>query len=444
PGLYLKEQPAPATQPATNPTTPSSAPPVASSNQPTLASDNPPPPSQKPASEIRIDKLLMSGIDFRFEDRTSAPPLIVPLNGLELEARDLSNLAPYEDRPIRINVLLNAGKVPIEGGKPQELFSEIAANGNIALYPKPSGWAKTTVSGFDLLGLYGPAKANKVTIGGGVFDCTVDLRFQDTGDLDTRSKFMFTDLKLSEPPDGPIRSFLKLPSPVDTVITVLQDQDGTITAPLDIDVKGGSVSTSQIACQAVGAFGKIVTTAIASAPLKVAGGVGSVLGLGNNKEKQHGPQVAAELTFPPGVAEISADSKDIASVIDQLRRNSKLKVIVKNQLSQADVERAAQRANPTPDEAAALAEQLRQRKQTLLDTRQSLAPQAQAMLTANSGSAASATVTRLRAIDRDIAANENALDSVYDLLRPGADRQADRRTRAASIAIGDARMQAVR
>ena len=49
---------------------------------------------------------------------------------------------------------------------------------------------------------------------------------------------------------------------------------------------------------------------------------------------------------------------------------------MKQELSQADVERAAQRANPTPAEAAALAVQLRERKESLLALRRTLAPEA--------------------------------------------------------------------
>ena len=36
------------------------------------------------------------------------------------------------------------------------------------------------------------------------------------------------------------------------------------------------------------------------------------------------------------------------------------------------------------------------------------------------------------------------MDRVYDLLRPGADRQADRRTRAAALDIGRQRLDVVR
>ena len=46
-------------------------------------------------------------------------------------------------------------------------------------------------------------------------------------------------------------------------------------------------------------------------------------------------------------------------------------------------------------------------------------------------------------MDRELAATEDAMDRVYDLLRPGADRQADRRTRAACLEVAQDRLKAV-
>ena len=45
---------------------------------------------------------------------------------------------------------------------------------------------------------------------------------------------------------------------------------------------------------------------------------------------------------------------------------------------------------------------------------------------------------------RDLAATEDALDRVYDMLRPGADRQAARRGRKAALAIAQARLNSIR
>jgi hypothetical protein len=51
---------------------------------------------------------------------------------------------------------------------------------------------------------------------------------------------------------------------------------------------------------------------------------------------------------------------------------------------------------------------------------------------------------RVRALDRELAGTEDALDRVYDLLRPGAERQASRRTRAAAIDVGRQRLEQTR
>ena len=50
----------------------------------------------------------------------------------------------------------------------------------------------------------------------------------------------------------------------------------------------------------------------------------------------------------------------------------------------------------------------------------------------------------LRTLDLRIAQTENAMDQLYDMLRPGADRQANRRTRAAAMEVGKRRLAAVK
>jgi hypothetical protein len=72
----------------------------------------------------------------------------VPLNSLEAEVRDLSNMALYEARPIRFHVLAGAGKVALgeDPTQEREVFSELAANGQVSLYPAPRGWARSSMS----------------------------------------------------------------------------------------------------------------------------------------------------------------------------------------------------------------------------------------------------------------------------------------------------------
>src|SRR6185369_3589695 len=83
------------------------------------------------------------------------------------------------------------------------------------------------------------------------------------------------------------------------------------------------------------------------------------------------------------------------------------------------------------------------RKQRLMESRNALAADARARLASGGGAAAEQSLTQLRDADRELAAAEDALDRVYELLRPGADRQADRRTRAAALEIAQARLDSV-
>jgi hypothetical protein len=430
-GLVIKT-PAPTTAPTTGP----------SERGVVVVAEAPPAPAQKPASEIRIDKLVVSGIDFLVEDHTAEPGLIVPLNTLEFEARDLSNLVMFENRPVRFNIIAGTGKVPLAGGRQSTLFSEFAANGQLALHPQPTGYVHSALSGFELVALTGYAKQNKVELGGGVLDNTLDLRLPGDGSIDARTRTSFTDLKISEPPEGPIRKNLKLPAPLETVILVLQDQNGTITAPLHVPIKQGEIGTGVVAASAVGAFGQIVTTAIASSPLKVTGTVTSMLGM---KKEPGGAQPATGVDFASGADESMQLTGNLEPLLAQLRRNARMQVTLHHELGRDDVARCARLANPSPGEAAVLAARLRERKLLLQSLRRDAVARAGAVLASSIEPDTIAHAVRpLRVIDRELANTEESLDGLYDLLRPGAERQADRRTRAACIALGEARLDAVR
>jgi hypothetical protein len=134
----------------------------------------------------------------------------------------------------------------------------------------------------------------------------------------------------------------------------------------------------------------------------------------------------------------------VAVLVERLRREGKMELTLRHELGAADVARASVLANPSPDECLALAEQIRARKQRLLESRAQLASAARARLASGGGAEAEPSVAKLRDVARQLSAAEDALDRVYELLRPGADRQADRRTRAAALEIAQARLDAVR
>jgi hypothetical protein len=411
---------------------------------------------KKPTSEIRVDQLLISGIDFDAEDQTMTPPLIIPLNSLDVEVRDFTTMAPYQDRPVRFNALVNAGKVPIpskaEGtgatnsaGEKRELFAQASANGQLSLYPVPHGWVKTSVSGLELAALKGAAHEAGVNLTGGVFDSTADARLPGDGKIHTSSRFVFTDLSLSEPPQGPIYRLLHLPAPLDVVIGALQDQEGSITVPIDVPVpvQVNKVSTGDLIGPAIGAFGSIVVTAIASAPLKAVGGVGDLFGLGGNKK--HAPEPPIPLPFEPGYTALSpADQAQIAALCVRMKKDKSLNLVVRHDLGGGDITVANERANPSAQDARYLADQLRQQQLNVLQERSALAGTARAELAWGSPQTASATIAQLRTLDQQVAQNDDALDRLYGMLRPGADRQAARRTRGACLEYGRERLDAVK
>jgi hypothetical protein len=427
------------------------------------------PDSSRP--EIRIDRLAVSGIDFRFEDRVLTPPVTVPIVALDADIRGLSSLALEADRPIRFNVSVGAGKVslpkPTHGGvltgavgdaekvlrgegaqitpesEDREVFSQCTARGSMSLYPRPRGRIIASISGLELTAVRGVAQAAGASIGGGVFDGRVELKSRDDGRVDVRSKLVLTDLRYSEPAEGPVARFINLPVPLDVAIKAVEAPDGSITVPLELTLDEQGLTTGKVVGAAAGAAGQILATAVASAPVKIVTGFASLVAdtKGNPHWVDDEPIV---LTYAPGVAMLDAASQEkLAEVLRRARDQKKMQVSIEHELGSADAEIASQRANPPTEVATALAEDLRARRAALVTRREGL------LVSANAASMrlsqpGGPTAAELRTVDEQLADVEDALDELYDLLRPGADRLAARRTRSALLELADARLGFVR
>ena len=332
----------------------------------------------------------------------------------------------------------------------RELFSQIAAAGIISLYPAPHGWAKASVSGLELVALKGIAGEYGVTLDDGTFDVTEDVRLPGDGSMLTRTRPVFTDLSVAEPPNGPIFRFLHLPAPLDAVLVAVRDQDGSVAVPFDVPVKNGHINGSDVTAAAIQALSAILGRAVVAAGAKAASAVGGAvtdvvgaivpLGLGG---KPH-PNQPVAVPFAAGDASLEASQLgDLQPVIDRMKQDYSLELTLRNVLGSGDVARAAQRANPSPQEAQTLAEQLRHKRADLVALAAELEGQTRAQLAIAPAAASAGSVERLRMVRREIAATDDALDQLYELLRPGADHQANRRTRQACLAIGQARLQAI-
>jgi hypothetical protein len=452
-GLLYK-MPAPGTettQPATHPAVASSEPAPPPAARPTAVAKAQPGPSTKPTGEVRIDKITISGLDVLVEDQSVDPPFVMPLTGMEVEVLGLSNMDLYENKPIRFDATVNAGKVKLprkngSGTEDRDLFAQVAANGKLSLYPDPEGYAKANVSGFELASLTGEAKQFNMKLSGGTFDEAVDVRFKG-GSMDAQTKTVITDLAYEEPSNGPLFKLFHLGAPIDTVIGLVQDADGSITLPVDVPVKKGHLETGAVIGSATGAVGLVLATAIASAPLKAASAVTNILPLGGlfGGDKKKEPEQPIVLAFPPGSTSLEpAAAAKLTAIFKRLHDQKGLEIQLKQELGSADVDRARLRANPTREETSALIYRLHQRKLELQRLRGQVAGRARGFFASRADTEAASTVSQLHSIDRELAQTEDALDKLYELLRPGADRQAERRTRAASLDVAWARLDAVK
>src|SRR4029079_8597508 len=131
-------------------------------------------------------------------------------------------------------------------------LSQISSTGRLVLYPKPTGYIKGSLNGIELGGFEGEARQAGVGLTGGIFDGTFDIRFQENGDMVTRSKFIMTDLELTEPPNGPIQTYVRTPAPLDIVIKALEDPSGSITIPINLNMKNGELTKGAVIGAGVG------------------------------------------------------------------------------------------------------------------------------------------------------------------------------------------------
>jgi Domain of Unknown Function (DUF748) len=405
--------------------------------------DDPPAPASDPSPPgrvVKVDRLLVSGMNFEMVDHTVDPPLVVPIDGLDLEALGISSAMFGDQTPVRFSVLVDAGKVNLPGATTRpaarQLFSQVTGNGVLSLSPHIKGWAKASVSGFELGSLSSLAKTYGVTLGGGTFDGDMDLRFAGDGSVDTSTRLVLTDLSLSEPPNGALSHALSLPAPLDVVIGVLEDQDGSITIPLNVAISQGQLNGASVAASASAAFLSVVAGAVASSPLKVA----DLAGL-NSPQAQREPPIV--LMFPPGYPGLDEEQTTLLQNLAlRLQRDRSLEVTIRHDLGSDDIALAGERVNPSVSNALDLADAFSRRREELLSARRIAASDVRALLASTASQQASVAIDRLRSIEQQLADIDNALDKIYDLSRPGADRQSVRRTRQACLEIASARLEA--
>lgn len=418
--------------------------------------------------EYRINRLLITGLDFTFEDRVLDPPLLVPVTALDADIRGLSSHALTQDRPIRFNLSVVSGQVPlpkrVQGGvltgalsdlggilggrqietsrqtEMRDFFSQIIASGDMRLHPKPQGRIMAAVSGLELAAIRGVAQTVGIGLSSGVFDGRVELQSRDDGQLAARTRLVLTELRMSDSPDGAIVRYLNLPAPLDAVIAAVEAPDKSITLPINFTVVDGS--PRGIAPAAVGALSQVLIAAVASAPVKMVTGVAGLFGsISPNLVVIEDPPRFAE--YQTGVVLLDR-AQGLTELFEEARRDPNLRMVIVHELGAADLALAELRANPSPEQARRLVDQLQRQRQALLARRAQALQAARASAMGVSSGDSQDPWQAYRDLLAELALVEESLDTLYELQRPGAERQAPRRTRAAAIEIARARLDAVR
>ena len=412
--------------------------------------------------DLRVDQFLVTGVDFALVDNTVAPPMYVPLKGLDVEVRGFATAGAGVKTPMRFNVLATAGEVPlpqtgrnstsasaepVEGSSEPStmenrlLFQELSATGRLTLYPRPDGWVKAGLSGLELVNFRGVASESGMTLRKGVFDASVDMRFHKDQPLSTRTRLVFTDLSLTEPPDGFLAQLLTLPASLDTVLFILRDAGGSIRLPLSFKIDEDGLSRGQITQAAVGAAATLIAGAVAGSPYRVAGTIGNILG--GDKEETSGAETYV-VEYAAGVTTLSdRQAAELAQVAERLRNERDLAVTVRHHLGGADIEKAAGLVNLSEPQTKALLAKLRQERSELRRCRDELAGQTRAAYAAGSRGNVTTRTRQLQQVETQLGLIEQALDNLLETMRPGTEYAVRRRTQDACIAIGKARIETV-
>jgi hypothetical protein len=425
--------------------------------------------AQKP--NISIDQILVNGIDFSFVDNTTNPATHIPLTGLDVEVRDFATQAIEKTKPIRFNAILTAGKVSLPGKDKEQaavsndmmdvtstqlvteskdsdvmkkhlLFQEMSATGRLSLYPKPDGWIKAGLSGLELVNFKGTAGQVGMTLNDGILDASVDMRFRKEGTVSTRSQLVFTDLSLTEPPEGFLLQLLSLPTSLDTVLFILQDSEGAIKIPLAFKIDEDGLSRGQVVNAAIGATASLIANAVANSPFRIAGTVGDILGA-EEKDKKAELETYV-LQYTSGVTVVSDEQfREFERLLMRIQKDKNITASIRHQLGGGDIKYADSLVNLSQKDSIKLLTQLKLDKKILSTTRDKLASETQAAYAAGYHTEAWNKTQRLQKIERNLGLIERALDDLLEMMRQGTEHVAKRRTRNACIAMGKARLDAL-
>ena len=242
---------------------------------------------------------------------------------------------------------------------------------------------------------------------------------------------------------GPIGTFLKLPAPLDTVIYLLRNEDGALRLSFNVQVEGSGVSTSAITAEVAKVLGEQIAVAVARAPLRILRSFTDITGATGGERTEDFKTTWLRFdpseTIPPPI-----EWRGVRNLSEELASDSQLVVTVQHTFAKADIDQVSRLANPTPEQCLEMADRIRQQKLELGRQRGIAAAEARALVFFGRKEECDAATDRVRALDRQIGEADAALGSFLDMLRTGSERQCERRTRNAALALANERLLQVR
>lgn len=446
---------------------PHDAPPPANGAAPTPPPPSPPATATAAAAtgpEFAIERLRVQGLSLDITDTTTEPASRLPLRDGDLAMQNVSTKALAAARPVAFTFSASGGEVELErrvlrssaiagllgsaaeaiAGKADRhtmeqrpWFDELRVVGQLALQPRAKGQVRTMIRSLELPALRGLGKRGGVELADGVYDLDVTADLRDGAGLHLSSKSVFTWLSLTEPPGGPISTYLRLPAPLDTVLFLLRNDEDEHVIPLDVELSPERASGGELAGAAAEALARIFADAIASASLRTAGALTGAVGIGGAA----GPLPTAQLPFAAGAS--VPPSTGLDEVVLALQDDARLDVSLTHELGSADLQRAAELANPAPAVVAATLVRMRAERDTLASQRRQMVTDVDALYSAGRMQDAEARHDALAALDARIGELERTIDESVRMLAGENERQRSRRTRQAALAIAERRLHAV-
>jgi len=420
--------------------------------------------------EFAVDHLRVLGVNFDFRDETTTPPTHLRLVDTDLELNRFSTRALVEPRPLSFTAAIRGGDIELErriirssvltgfvasaadaltGGADEHdmvqrpLVDQITAQGQVQLFPVAKGRVQLAVQALELAAFRGLAKQGGVDLADGVYDARMAVELRGHDGVDIHSRHVLTWLQLSEPPDGPITTYLRLPAPLPTVLFLLRNNDGEIQLPLNVTAPAEGLSAGEIAELAVEKLVQIIGRAVGSAGTRIVTSfTDPLLGGGNSV-----PDLHAEFAFEAGAPlpdELDEGAAGaFAELVEALADDETLSVVLLHELGAGDQPHAAELATPAADVIEATVDRLQQERRELEDERAPLANDVIALYAAGKSQEAIRRHAQLQAIDTHLGELETALREALDMLGGDNERRARRRSRAVAQALAEARLDAV-